>query len=515
MRSRVLSPFAVVALLGAVAVLCAAGAAAPRQVLAAPSEVTLEVNENCVEALWPCWTTEGMASRPRPTSAVAIASGGTVKFVDHGKEANIAWTGTRPTCESSVPEPPTAPKTGWEGKCAFATPGVYGFESATMFKDLPYEDYTKYTVTVVGTPTDETTSASGETQTGATLNGSIEPQGNAVEYYFEYEGPGIVGTKSTSTHLLSAADFASHTVSAAVGELQSGADYQFKLVASYGAGKTPVAGATQQMFTTLSPSAPTATTLAAEDLNETTATLKGTVNPGGEATEYLFEYGTGTGYGQMTEKATVLASGGSQTVSATLTKLTPGTEYHFRLVAKNKQGPAEGLDRGFKTMTTPASKEPQQPSSPGSESDTSSAVPVATSSAVLATPASTPPILSGGAPLVGGAHALGLAPAAVQHGAALYGSIDVSAAAAGGALEVTAYASGASLAAARHPPGVRVGRLRRTAVRAGMTPFTVTLSARARAALRRHRRLALTVQAVLTPPKGAPVTVTKSIVLRG
>jgi hypothetical protein len=507
-RSRVPSPLAAVALLGAVAVLCAADAAAPRQVLAAPSEVTLEVNENCVEALWPCWTTEGTAVRPQPASSVAIASGGTVKFVDHGKVANIAWIGTRPTCESSVPEPPTAPKTSWEGKCAFVTPGVYGFESATMFKDLPYEDYTKYTVTVVGTPTDETTSASGETQTGTTLNGSIEPQGNVVEYYFEYEGPGITGKKSTAIQLLSAADFVSHAVSKPVGELQPGATYKFKLVASYGAGKMPVSGATQQTFTTLSVSAPTATTLAAEGLNETKATLKGIVNPGGEATEYFFEYGTGTGYGQTTEKATVLASGGSQTVFATLTELTPGTEYHFRLVAKNGQGPAEGLDRGFKT-TPPAAKEPQkeppakEPSPPPSSPVTGAPPSPEPLISLAEPPGMVPPPLAG------------LSVRAAQHGPSVHGSIDVSAVGASGRLEVALFAASASLAAIHRPAGIRVGRLLRSSVHVGTVSFAVPLTARGRAALHRRHRLALTVQIVLTPVAGVPASVTRSVVLRG
>ncbi len=138
--------------------------------------------------------------------------------------------------------------------------------------------------------------------------------------------------------------------------LQPGMTYQLPAGGDSWSGK-PAAGATTQMFTTHTVTAPTATTLAAEGLNETEATLKGTVNSGGEATEYFFEYGTGIGYGQTTEKATVSASGGNQGVSATLKGLIPGTEYHFRLVAKNKLGLVEGLDQSFKTMS-PAAKEP-------------------------------------------------------------------------------------------------------------------------------------------------------------
>jgi hypothetical protein len=147
-RPRTLLLFALAPLIGA--------AISVPPALAAPSEAKLEVNENCVQSSWPCWATPGSGSNPEPASKVTIASGGTVVFVDHGKEANLAWTGTAPTCEPSVPVAPAAPTTGWEGKCTFATPGTYIFESSTLFNggsDGPYgnENYTKYEVLVEAT----------------------------------------------------------------------------------------------------------------------------------------------------------------------------------------------------------------------------------------------------------------------------------------------------------------------------------------------------------------------------
>jgi hypothetical protein len=299
-RPRTLLLFALVALLGA--------AAAVSPALATASEPKLEVNQNCVDPNWPCWATPG-SNQPAFKTTVA-AAGGTVMFVDHGKEANIAWTGTpgtTPTCESEVPVAPASTKTGWEGKCTFATPGIYKFESSTLFKEAQSAygnniNYTKYEIVVAGTPVDTTTSASGETQTEAMLNGSINPEGNTVEYHFEY-GSGSVTEHTTSPSTLSAADFTSHSVSAPVTGLQPGMTYHFQLVATYGG--NAVAGATTLMFKTNTVAAPTATTLAAEVPKETEATLKGTVNLGGEATEYFFEYGTDTNYGQKTTKATL------------------------------------------------------------------------------------------------------------------------------------------------------------------------------------------------------------------
>jgi hypothetical protein len=48
---------------------------------------------------------------------------------------------------------------------------------------------------------------------------------------------------------------------------------------------------------------------------------------------------------------------------------------------------------------------------------------------------------------------------------------------------------------------------------AGTTSFTVPLSAKGKAALRRHRRLTLTVKVTLTPQHGAAVTVTRNVVM--
>lgn len=58
-----------------------------------------------------------------------------------------------------------------------------------------------------------------------------------------------------------------------------------------------------------------------------------------------------------------------------------------------------------------------------------------------------------------------------------------------------------------------VGKLVRSSLRAGKLTFALSLSAKGRAALRRHRRLALTVKITLTPLHGAAVTVTRGIVV--
>ena len=53
----------------------------------------------------------------------------------------------------------------------------------------------------------------------------------------------------------------------------------------------------------LAQAAPAATTGAAESITTGSAAVTGTVNPGGEATTYHFEYGTSTSYGLTTPRS--------------------------------------------------------------------------------------------------------------------------------------------------------------------------------------------------------------------
>ncbi len=152
LRPRLLVLLALAALIGAaVAVLPA--------LAAAPSEAKLEVNENCVEANWPCWAIPGSGS---PASKVTIATGGEVTFTDKASTtATVVWTGSTPVCTGV----PTSAMTGWEGKCKFEQPGTYKFESSTL-----WPEYTKYEIVVEGvatgtTPTTPTTTTPTTTPT--------------------------------------------------------------------------------------------------------------------------------------------------------------------------------------------------------------------------------------------------------------------------------------------------------------------------------------------------------------
>jgi hypothetical protein len=493
-RTTLLLPF--VALLGAA--VFAACAAAP-QALAITPEVKLEVNENCVELDWPCWTTEGSASIAQPTKSVTVASGGSVTFVDHGRAANIAWTGTPPTCEPSVPVAPAPTKTGWEGKCTFATPGTYHFESSTLFND-GVDNYTKYEVVVAGTAKAKTTPTSPQHQTEAALTGSIEPEGNPTEYHFDY-GSSSVTEHSSAPTSLGAADFTSHSVSLPVSGLLPGTEYHFELIVTYGAGQTVSGG--PQTFTTPPATEPTVSTLAASALEETEATLNGKVNPeGGAEAEYFFEWGAGSSgaYEHTTKVVSLPSDGAEHQVSATATGLTPGSEYHFRLVAKNKLGSVQGNDLTFMAASTPLAKEPtkEPPAKEFSPAPTSTGGnPTVTTSS---SPSSGQPTIEpASGPLFGS-----LKLASTQHGGVVHGSLLVPSAGSGGQLQIELLTKGAT---------APVGKLVRSSLHAGKFTFVLTLSAKAKHTLKAHHRLALTVKIVLTSAHGSAVTITRSVLL--
>lgn len=80
------------------------------------------------------------------------------------------------------------------------------------------------------------------------------------------------------------------------------------------------------------------------------ATLNGKINPNGFAvTEAYFEYGVTTAYGTKVPIAQPFAAGNNfiNVNPITLNGLTPNNPYHYRIVAKNANGTAEGADQGF------------------------------------------------------------------------------------------------------------------------------------------------------------------------
>jgi phosphodiesterase/alkaline phosphatase D-like protein len=203
-------------------------------------------------------------------------------------------------------------------------------------------------------PTAETKAASRVGQTIATLNATVNPNGEAVSACkFEYDTGSSQApyTKSVAcTPSTLPAGSARVAVSASVAGLTANSQYRFRVVAA-GASGTGAGG--QELFKTL-PNPPTSVTQAASSVTKTTATLNASVNPnGGEVSECKLEYGTTTAYGSSVPCTPAPGSGSvAVEVSAAIGGLNENTTYHFRIQAANAGGTGSGTDETLKTAAT-------------------------------------------------------------------------------------------------------------------------------------------------------------------
>jgi len=95
---------------------------------------------------------------------------------------------------------------------------------------------------------------------------------------------------------------------------------------------------------------PLVVTKAATEVGEEVATMNATVNPLTLKTTYWFEYGKTKEYGSKTAEASAGSGLAAVPVSASLKSLSPGTTYHFRIVATNSSGTSFGIDETFTTL---------------------------------------------------------------------------------------------------------------------------------------------------------------------
>jgi alpha-tubulin suppressor-like RCC1 family protein len=96
----------------------------------------------------------------------------------------------------------------------------------------------------------------------------------------------------------------------------------------------------------------TAVTLPANGITGTKATLRGTALPNNNAISLRFEFGPDTSYGSSVASTPASASGTlSASPNAVVSGLTPGTTYHYRLVASGEHAVMRGVDMSFTTLS--------------------------------------------------------------------------------------------------------------------------------------------------------------------
>lgn len=202
-------------------------------------------------------------------------------------------------------------------------------------------------------PTVASAPASNVSNSGATLHGTVNPNGQQTSYAFQWGPTNGYGHETSLTS--AGAGTSTSSVSATLAGLQPGTGYHFRIIAMSSAGTS--VGADETFTTGGTPPAPStppqASTGAASGVGQSGATVSGTVDAGGQATQYYFEYGPTANYGFETASRDGGSGTTPQPVSADLTGLASGTTYHYRLVAVSPGGTALGGDQTFSTTTPP------------------------------------------------------------------------------------------------------------------------------------------------------------------
>ena len=223
-----------------------------------------------------------------------------------------------------------------------------------------------FTTNAVAAPTVTIEPVTTFTGTSAHFEGAINPNapeaaptsreveaGFAVKWHFECtpECPGIEGEQTM------AADNSSHAVEADATSLKPNTDYEVRLVAINAAG--PVQAGPEAFKTEAV--GPEAISLPVGPVTETTAVVGGWIDPNGSPTTFYVEYADNAGFSNSTSvpvsQDASAGSGQSQVpVSFQVTGLSPGAEYHYRVVATNGAGSSTSDPQSLNTLAPEASQ---------------------------------------------------------------------------------------------------------------------------------------------------------------
>ncbi len=194
-------------------------------------------------------------------------------------------------------------------------------------------------------PTLLTDAASSVTSSAAILHGSVNPNGAATHYRFEWGLTSSYGAASRLKFAGSGTDVSS--VEATISDLLPGTTYHYRVAASNKLGGTSGADRT---FTTKGHPPPGAATGPATGVSQRSATMTGVVDPNDAATTYMFQYGLTSSYGTETFGVTLPAGRLPVTVAQPIEGLSPGTTFHYRIVALHGGIASYGNDATFVTL---------------------------------------------------------------------------------------------------------------------------------------------------------------------
>jgi|GEM_PF-1085760 len=192
-------------------------------------------------------------------------------------------------------------------------------------------------------PTVSGLSVSNLTATAATLDFNVNPNNGATVYRISY---GTTATYANTTTGNLVAGTTGVIVTKALTGLLPNTTYHYQINAQNFTGQNVTTDAT---FTTPA-LAPVVVTKGAVSIAATNASFTGSVNPGGLATAYWYNYGLTAAYGSVSVTNNLAAGGVTVSFTNKITGLLPGTVYHYQIAASNSLGTVYGLDTNFTTL---------------------------------------------------------------------------------------------------------------------------------------------------------------------
>ncbi|MDB5259028.1 MAG: hypothetical protein JWO73_236 [Candidatus Taylorbacteria bacterium] len=183
----------------------------------------------------------------------------------------------------------------------------------------------------------------------AMVNGTVNPNGAATSYWYEYGETTALGTR-TSVQAMGSG-FTAITAPGYITGLRANTSYYFRLSASNRF--STVNGATNVFKTNSNPAPqgtiPSTRTNEVSNITRASADLHGQVNPNNSDTSYWFEYGETKDLGNVTGIQTVGNGNAYVPVSVSLSGLKPLAKYYYRVNAQNQFGTVNGATLNFTT----------------------------------------------------------------------------------------------------------------------------------------------------------------------
>lgn len=259
----------------------------------------------------------------------------TVAWFEYGTNPNLASydnTTTQNIVAGTVTQPVNTPLSGLTSGTTYyfrlMASNAGGFAEGKIFSFTTHNP----------PPAVTTDNATSITLNGATLNGSVNPNGAATMAWFEYgQDPNLVSFTATDNQNLGSGRnpvAMDNTLSG----LNTGVTFYYRVAAASVEGE--VKGAIKSFSTRIPP--PAATTGTATNITTTGATFNGTVNPNGISTDAWFEYGTDNTFTTFAETAHQLKGSGTTDLPVSATPIAPlasWSTYFFRTVARSSTDP--------------------------------------------------------------------------------------------------------------------------------------------------------------------------------